>query len=372
MPTTLSDDAALRAARGVLDRVLGDSHGFDLSIIPSQDGLDVFEVEASGGRVSVAGSSPIALCRGAYEYLKDACKWQFSWSTESAPLPLPLPDCPPRRVVCPNRYRFYFSVCTFAYTMAWWRWDRWEREIDWMALHGINMPLSLTGQEKVWQTVFRQFDVGEESIRNHFSGPAYLPWHRMGNLNGRLGPLPQSWIEGQAELQKRILGRELELGMAPIVPGFSGFVPVDFDTRHPEVELFSPTPWAGFEPTKFVDPRSPLFVEMGAAFIDEYLREFGTGHFYLCDTFSEQNPRFAPSEELEYLRATGRSTFNASQKADPEGVWVTHGWPFYYARDYWSDERLEALLGSVPAARLIVLDLACNEHEVWRDKALVR
>lgn len=29
--------------------------------------------------------------------------------------------------------------------MAWWDWGRWEREIDWMALNGINLPLALTG-----------------------------------------------------------------------------------------------------------------------------------------------------------------------------------------------------------------------------------
>ncbi len=28
---------------------------------------------------------------------------------------------------------------------AWWDWERWEREIDWMALNGINLPLAFTG-----------------------------------------------------------------------------------------------------------------------------------------------------------------------------------------------------------------------------------
>jgi alpha-N-acetylglucosaminidase len=27
-----------------------------------------------------------------------------------------------------------------------WDWERWEREIDWMALNGINLPLAFTGQ----------------------------------------------------------------------------------------------------------------------------------------------------------------------------------------------------------------------------------
>jgi hypothetical protein len=38
---------------------------------------------------------------------------------------------------------------------VWWDWRRWEKEIDWMALQGINLPLAFTGQEAVWQKVFK-------------------------------------------------------------------------------------------------------------------------------------------------------------------------------------------------------------------------
>jgi alpha-N-acetylglucosaminidase len=42
----------------------------------------------------------------------------------------------------------------FADSYVWWDWARWEKEIDWMALHGINLPLAFTGQETIWQKVF--------------------------------------------------------------------------------------------------------------------------------------------------------------------------------------------------------------------------
>jgi len=38
---------------------------------------------------------------------------------------------------------------------VWWDWKRWEKEIDWMALQGINLPLAFTGQEAIWQKVFK-------------------------------------------------------------------------------------------------------------------------------------------------------------------------------------------------------------------------
>lgn len=35
----------------------------------------------------------------------------------------------------------------------WWDWARWEQEIDWMALNGINLALAWSGQEAIWQRV---------------------------------------------------------------------------------------------------------------------------------------------------------------------------------------------------------------------------
>lgn len=38
---------------------------------------------------------------------------------------------------------------------VWWDWERWEKEIDWMALQGVNLPLAFTGQEAIWQKTFK-------------------------------------------------------------------------------------------------------------------------------------------------------------------------------------------------------------------------
>jgi hypothetical protein len=45
-------------------------------------------------------------------------------------------------------------------SFAWWDWKRWEKEIDWMALQGINFPLAFTGQEAIWQKVFQVISCG--------------------------------------------------------------------------------------------------------------------------------------------------------------------------------------------------------------------
>ena len=44
-----------------------------------------------------------------------------------------------------DKYRYYMNVCTFGYSYVWWDWTRWEKEIDWMAMNGINIPLAFVG-----------------------------------------------------------------------------------------------------------------------------------------------------------------------------------------------------------------------------------
>ena len=43
-----------------------------------------------------------------------------------------------------------------------------------------------------------KFDISKEDLQEHFSGPSFLAWQRMGNLRGYAGPLPQSYIDDQA------------------------------------------------------------------------------------------------------------------------------------------------------------------------------
>lgn len=105
------------------------------------------------------------------------------------------------------------NVCTVSYSAAWWNWSRWEREIDWMALNGINLPLAFTGQEYVWRALFTEFGLTEDDMKSWFTGPAFLAWFRMGNVQGWGGPLVDDWILAQKELQLIILERMRDFQM---------------------------------------------------------------------------------------------------------------------------------------------------------------
>lgn len=373
-PGTPVSDGQVFEARGVLQRLIGiRASEFEFSIAPSNSALDRYSFEARGGHVRIQASSGVALCRGAYDYLKKYAGCVATWDGDQVALPSILPDAPRTEVDCPSQYRHYFNVCTFGYTTVWWDWKRWRREIDWMALHGINMPLAMNGQEKVWQEVWRSYGLTDLEIRGFFGGPAFLPWQRMGNVNGHPGPLPQSWIDGQSELQKKILKAERGLGMTPVTPAFSGFLPPAFIKHHPETKFRRSSEWCGFEPTLLLDARSPEFREIGKRFIDAYRREFGPGDgLYLADAFNEMRPLVEPAKREEELRAVGEGIYRSIADADPSGVWVSQAWLFHNDPEFWNPKAVEAYLSGVPDDKMILLDLAANEEEIWRKFAAVR
>ena len=94
--------------------------------------------------------------------------------------------------------------------MAFWDWKRWEKEIDWMALHGINLPLAVVGQECVWKNMLEKLGYTKEEINKFIAGPAFLAWWAMNNLEGWGGPNPHtagSTSEKDSETYARIRHR---------------------------------------------------------------------------------------------------------------------------------------------------------------------
>ncbi|MEN8256145.1 MAG: alpha-N-acetylglucosaminidase TIM-barrel domain-containing protein, partial [Verrucomicrobiota bacterium] len=238
--------------------------------------------------------------------------------------------------------------------------------IDWMALNGINMPLAITGQEAIWQKVWtKEFGLTDEEVRSFFTGPAHLPWHRMSNIDRWQGPLPQSWLDHQLALQKRILARERELGMTPVLPAFNGHVPEVLKEKYPEAKIEKLKPWAETDEAHRVHllyPMDPLFRKIQKAFMEEQSRQFGTDHIYGVDPLNEVHP---PSWEPEYLVRLSKTIYESMAETDPEAKWLQMGWMFLHARKDWTSERIEAVVNAVPPGKMILLDYFCENTEVW-------
>lgn len=331
------------------------------------DTSDAYIITTRGKKVHIEGSNANAMAAGLGKYLRDCCNADISWEkVHKIMLPdsMPLPDKDIRgRALVPQR--FFLNYCTFGYTMPWWNWEDWERFIDWMALHGVNLPLAITGQEAIWQKVWRDFGLDDDQIRSWFTGPAHLPWHRMCNIDGVDGPLPQGWIDGQKRLQKKILKRERELGMCPVLPAFGGHVPRQLKELFPDSQIYDIKGWAGFPRENlpcFLSPSDSLYARIQQAFIITQQAEYGTDHIYGFDLFNEVDP---PSWDPETLAAISRDAYGSISAVDSMAQWLQMGWMFYYDRKHWTPEIIRAYLDAVPAGKVTILDYYTENVPVW-------
>jgi alpha-N-acetylglucosaminidase len=353
----------------LIERILpGKSPQFVIDKMEGSLNDEIFELSSENKKIVIKGTSDLAITKGFNWYLNNYCNTRVSWYKDDqiiAPKVLPLIETPVVQK-CRFEKRFFLNYCTFGYTMLWWQWDDWERFIDWMALNGINMPLAITGQEAIWLEVWKDFGMSENQIRAYFTGPSHLPWHRMGNLDGFLGPLPQDYISHQFELQKQILKRERSFGMTPVLPAFAGHVPKAIKQKYPDSKITSLGSYeVGDEYNAyFLDPMEPLFIEIQKKFLTVQTKYFGTDHFYGADPFNEMDP---PETTPEYLASVSKTIYDGMSSVDPDSKWVQMGWTFFYMK-LWKEnpDRLKAMIQAVPKDKMIILDYFAEREEVWK------
>ncbi|XP_061667163.1 alpha-N-acetylglucosaminidase isoform X2 [Syngnathoides biaculeatus] len=313
-----SDKKQGRAVAELLRRLLGNRSAEFVVLVNrslSNDSLDVCELRSTkNNKIVATGNSGVSVASGIYNYLKYFCNCHVSWSGDQLDLPRPLPKLSGvLRINTQHRFRYYQNVCTFSYSSVWWDWPRWEREIDWMALNGINLPLAFTGQEAIWQEVYRALGLNQSEIEEFFAGPAFLAWNRMGNMFEFGGPLPQSWHVNQLTLQVASRGKRNKIGAMGSL----------------QLQLLV---------LLYLGPSGPTFPP---------------------DWFPLSFP------DPAYLSAVSRSVFASMTAVDPQAIWLMQGWLFFSAATFWKPAQIQALLHGVPLGRMIVLDLFAETEPIF-------
>ena len=382
-----ASEAELRPARDVIARFAGREVADAVRLVPcapAPGGLAVYEIRDDGR--TILGSSPVALCKGFYANAFTKGAGLFTWSgsrfdAARAFAPVAGSDrtkadrdtngtgenssetsITTTRVVSPFRLRQYFNVVTYGYSTAFWDEARWMRELDWMALHGVNAPLLTLGWEEISLRAWARCGMGRDECAPYFPSPCYLPWTQMGNVRGWPGSQTQAWRDRSVRLQHKVLARCRELGMEPIVPGFAGFVPDAFTNAHPRVTVLRQG-WFGMESHHglFLSPESPVFGEIGRAFVEEYEREFGKVPYFLCDSFNEMKLPWADEASTRAgLAQCGENIVKAVTSADPEASVMMQGWMFFYNPGIWTPSRFAAMVSRIPDDRICFLDMAVD------------
>lgn len=105
-----------------------------------------FLISSENGKIAIEGNDNVSICSGLHFYMRRFLNNSVSWCGDNlSPIPanMELPEYSVKKS-CAFPFAYYLNYCTHSYTMAFWDWPRWQREIDWMALHGVNLVLAMT------------------------------------------------------------------------------------------------------------------------------------------------------------------------------------------------------------------------------------
>ena len=376
--TAAPDDINPSAVVSLINRVggAGTADKFKFVLSPSLNSKnEVFVIGSEDGKILIKGTTISAITTGIGWYLQNHAHINIAWNSlnektvdggayaDLSNLPVPTGE---ETRTSDAMYRYYLNTCAFGYSMTSWTWKRWQQEIDWMALHGINMPLQLVGLEEVWRSFLtmqdgngnRKYGYSDTEAKAFVAGPAFIAWWAMNNLQGWGGTAEgtksggtwagaggvqdDAWYARQKKLAKQIVDRQRELGMQPVLPGWSGMVPTNFASKSGYATRGNGGNWAGdFVRPLLLNVSNANYADIAADYYKCLYDVMGHSQYYSMDPFHEGGGA-GTMEDYEALYA-------AMEAANPDSKWVIQQWQWSATQRY--------SLTAVPAGRLVVLDL---------------
>jgi alpha-N-acetylglucosaminidase len=186
------------------------------------------------------------------------------------------------------------------------------------------------GYEEILTQLFLGIGLTSDEIATFLSGPAFLSWNRFGNIQGTWTPANttappfQTWSDREFTLSQQIIARMVDLGMRPVLPAFTGFVPENITRVRPNATVVRGSEWNGFGTTysnvTFLEPDDPLFAELQARLVGIQKEVYGdVTDVYTLDQYNENVPF---SGDTGYLANISRNTMDSLRSANPDAVWL--------------------------------------------------
>jgi alpha-N-acetylglucosaminidase len=341
-----------RPEKAVIERLLPhQAQQFELGVLELHDQHERFRISQANGHIKVEGSTPSALLFGVNWYLKYVAHVQISPNGDSVgPNAFPLPS----RTIegeAVYAYRYALNENVDGYTSPYWNWDRWQREIDLLALSGINAVLVERGTDSVLYQTFRDVGYADDVIRRWITQPAHQNWQLMGNLCCFNGPITTHLLQQRAASAQQIIARLRELGITPVLPGFYGIVPADFVKRFPQAHVVPQGEWAGFTRPGWLDPRDAMFGKLATVFYKHQRELFGDTNLYDMEVFQEGGD----AGDVP-VKTAAQNVQNALLAAHPTARWMMLAWQGNPRQD---------LLAGVDRSHLLIIDI--DHDRVPRD-----
>lgn len=321
---TISDEMVIDQVYGIISRNLGEEYkdwfSFELT---HEEGYDAFEISDQNGKIHIKGNKGIALTTGLYHYLKYYPKVQITEVDQQVVMPeevIPVNEV--IRKETPYEVRYAFNYCTLSYSLAFFGEAQWQRELDWLALNGVNVVLDLNGQEAVWMDFLQQAGYSQEEAKDWLTGPGYYAWQFMCNMETFNGPVSDTWIEERLELARKNQYFMRALGMEPVYQAYSGEIPNSIKEKDPEIEIIPQGYWMSFDRPSMLKTTSDSFQKYADMFYEAQERLLGNHtRFYATDPFHEGGQTGGMSRS-----DVGKYVFDKLKEQHEEAIWIVQSW----------------------------------------------
>lgn len=332
------------------------SSHIEFDSIDKENEKDVFILQTKNNKIHIAASGANAAATGLQWYLKYYCNRSMSHLGDNLSALKKIPQITQSvKQVSQVQYRYALNYCTINYTMSFYTWKDWERELDWMALHGVNLLLVPIGTEEVWQNTLKQFQFTKKEIEDFIPGPAFTAWWLMGNLEGWGGSISQNMIKQQTVLQQKILKRAKQLGIQPILQSFYGMVPTRLKNKI-KAKITIQGKWAGdFIRPDFLSPEDSLFIRMSDVYYTEMKKLYGSDIKY----FGGEPFHEGGSSKGIDVAVSAKIIQQQMQKHFPSSTWVLQGWGGNPSKE---------LLGGLNKKNILVIELFGENTNNWEQR----
>lgn len=320
----ITDDEILEDVKGIIGRTIGEKYipQFDLRL-DRRLKEDYFSVASLRGKILLTSNSGLGLASAFNCYLKEVCNCHISRFGNQVNLPHNLPQVNgkiDRKTDC--KYRYAYNYCTHSYSMAFWTKEQWQKEIDFLAMNGVNLVLDILGMEEVYRRFLTKLGYRHREIKNFLVGPAYYAWFYMSNICSLGGPIHDDFFYEKCEMARENHRRMKALGMDIVLQAYTGIVPRDIQKKDREVPVIEQGKWKGIERPLIVSPDSVHYVKYAKLFYECQKEVFGDiTHFFAGDVCHEGGKLNKKSAKESFS-----NVMESMLSFDKDAIWVVQCW----------------------------------------------
>lgn len=354
----------IKEVQGIVSRNVGEKYvDWFTFVLGDKREYDYYEIEDAGGKIKITGNDGVSLASGLNHYLKYFCNVSITQVGNQVKMPaavVPVGEKVHKECKVPVRYAY--NYCTMSYSMPFWGEDEWRKELDWLALNGVNLVLDITGQEEVWREFLGALGYSHQEIKDYIAGPAFYAWAYMANLSGYGGPVHDSWFTRRTELARKNQLIMRKLGMQPALQGYSGMVPTDVasvakgEYALGSNDVIAQGNWCSFQRPYMLRTTSEAYKKYAALFYQCQENVYGNvSDYYATDPFHEGGNTGGMN-----TADVSKYTLKAMMQYNPKAVWVIQSW---------QGNPTNGLLSGLEGNRshALILDLYAEKTPHWNE-----